>query len=219
MKPNSAQELFIQQLSDLQEDAILNAVQTRLEQKEDPLAIIEDAQEGMRRVGLRYEQGEYFLSALIMAAEIFREIMEIVQPVVVETQKSSTGSGIVLLGTVQGDIHDIGKNIISILASCHGFIVHDLGVDVPPEVFVAQAEALKPDLVGLSGLITASFDAMAQTIALLRQVEARIGRPMPIIIGGSQIDEQICSYVGADYWVRSAMDGILLFQRLLPNPR
>ena len=215
MKPNSAQELFIQQLSDLQEDAILNAVQTRLEQKEDPLAIIEDAQEGMRRVGLRYEQGEYFLSALIMAAEIFREIMEIVQPVVVETQKSSTGSGIVLLGTVQGDIHDIGKNIISILASCHGFIVHDLGVDVPPEVFVAQAEALKPDLVGLSGLITASFDAMAQTIALLRQVEARIGRPMPIIIGGSQIDEQICSYVGADYWVRSAMDGILLFQRLL----
>ena len=217
MKPNSAQELFIQQLSDLQEDAILNAVQTRLEQKEDPLAIIEDAQEGMRRVGLRYEQGEYFLSALIMAAEIFREIMEIVQPVVVETQKSSTGSGIVLLGTVQGDIHDIGKNIISILASCHGFIVHDLGVDVPPEVFVAQAEALKPDLVGLSGLITASFDAMAQTIALLRQVEARIGRPMPIIIGGSQIDEQICSYVGADYWVRSAMDGILLFQRLLPT--
>ena len=193
MKPNSAQELFIQQLSDLQEDAILNAVQTRLEQKEDPLAIIEDAQEGMRRVGLRYEQGEYFLSALIMAAEIFREIMEIVQPVVVETQKSSTGSGIVLLGTVQGDIHDIGKNIISILASCHGFIVHDLGVDVPPEVFVAQAEALQPDLIGLSGLITASFDAMAQTIALLRQVEARIGRPMPIIIGGSQIDEQICS--------------------------
>lgn len=111
----------------------------------------------MRRVGLRYEQGEYFLSALIMAAEIFREIMEIVQPVVVETQKSSTGSGIVLLGNGPGDIHDIGKNIISILASCHGFIVHDLGVDVPPEVFVAQAEALKPDLVGLSGLITASL--------------------------------------------------------------
>lgn len=216
MTPNIAQEQFIQQLSDLQEDEILNAVQSRLEQNEDPLAIIEDAQEGMRRVGLRYEQGEYYLSALIMAAEIFREVMEIVQPVV-ETQISSAGSGIILLGTVQGDIHDIGKNIISILASCYGFFVHDLGVDVPPEVFVAQAEALKPDLIGLSGLITASFDAMAQTIALLRQVETRTGRNMPIIIGGSQIDEQICSFVGADYWVRSAMDGILLFQRLLPT--
>ena len=217
MKPNTAEEQFIQQLSDLQEIEILDAVRSRLAENEDPLAIIEDAQEGMRRVGLRYEQGEYYLSALIMAAEIFREIMEIVQPVVVETQVASTGSGIVLLGTVQGDIHDIGKNIISILASCYGFVVHDLGVDVPPEIFVAQAEALKPDLIGLSGLITASFDAMGQTIALLRQVEARTGRRMPIIIGGSQIDEQICSFVGADYWVRSAMDGILLFQRLLPN--
>lgn len=215
MKPNETQEDFIQLLSDLQENEILNAVRARLEQDEDPLAIIEDAQEGMRRVGLRYGQGEYYLSALIMAAEIFREIMEVVQPLV-DTQISSAGSGIVLLGTVQGDIHDIGKNIISILSSCHGFVVHDLGVDVPPEVFVAQAEALKPDLIGLSGLITASFDAMAQTIALLRQVETRTGQRMPIIIGGSQIDEQICAFVGADYWVRSAMDGILLFQRLLP---
>lgn len=217
MNPNTAQEQFIQQLSDLQEYEILVAVRSRLEQDEDPLAIIEDAQEGMRQVGLRYEQGEYYLSALIMAAEIFREIMEIVQPAVVETQIAKAGSGIVLLGTVQGDIHDIGKNIISILSTCYGFVIHDLGVDVPPEVFAAQAEALQPDLIGLSGLITASFDAMAQTIALLRQVEAKTGRRMPIIIGGSQIDEQICSFVGADYWVRSAMDGILLFQRLLPS--
>ncbi len=170
----------------------------------------------MRRVGVRYEQGEYYLAALIMAAEIFREVMELVQPVV-ETQISSAGSGIVLLGTVQGDIHDIGKNIISILSSCYGFVIHDLGVDVPPEVFVAQAEALNPDLIGLSGLITASFEAMAQTVALLREAEAQTGRRTPIIIGGSQLDKQVCEYVGADYWVRSAMDGVMLFQRLLPK--
>jgi methanogenic corrinoid protein MtbC1 len=216
MSKTEAQQIFIQQLSDLEENEVLATAYERLAQNEDPLAIIEDAQEGMRRVGVRYEQGEYYLAALIMAAEIFSEIMELVQPVV-ETQISSSGSGIVLLGTVQGDIHDIGKNIISILSSCYGFVIHDLGVDVSPEVFVAQAEALKPDLIGLSGLITASFEAMAQTITLLRASEAQTGRRTPIIIGGSQLDGQVCNYVGADYWVRSAMDGVLLFQRLLPR--
>ena len=216
MRKTEAQQIFIQQLSDLEENEVLATVHERLARNDDPLAIIEDAQEGMRRVGVRYEQGEYYLAALIMAAEIFSEIMELVQPVV-ETQISSAGSGMILLGTVQGDIHDIGKNIISILSSCYGFVIHDLGVDVPPEVFVAQAEALKPDLIGLSGLITASFEAMAETIALLRQAEAKTDRRTPIIIGGSQLDEQVCMYVGADYWVRSAMDGVLLFQRLLPK--
>ncbi|NOZ49797.1 MAG: hypothetical protein GXP37_07065 [Chloroflexi bacterium] len=218
MNKTEAQQIFIQQLLDLEEDKVLAAVYARLEQNDDPLEIIEDAQEGMRRVGDRYEQGEYFLAALIMAAEIFREIMDLVQPVV-ETQISSAGSGVILLGTVQGDIHDIGKNIISILSTCYGFMVHDLGVDVPPEDFVTQAEELRPDLIGLSGLITASFEAMAQTIALIRQAEAQTGRRTPIIIGGSQLDEQVCEYVRADYWVRSAIDGVLLFQRLLPAGR
>ena len=218
MNKTEAQQIFIQQLLELEEDKVLAAVHARLAQNDDPLEIIEDAQEGMRRVGDRYEQGEYFLAALIMAAEIFREIMELVQPVV-ETQISSAGSGVILLGTVQGDIHDIGKNIISILSTCYGFMVHDLGVDVPPEDFVTQAEELRPDLIGLSGLITASFEAMAQTIALIRQTEAQTGRRTPIIIGGSQLDEQVCEYVRADYWVRSAIDGVLLFQRLLPGGR
>ncbi len=218
MSKTESQQIFIQQLLDLEEDKVLAAVQRRLEQGDDPLEIIVDAQEGMRRVGDRYEQGEYYLAALIMAAEIFREIMELVEPVV-ETQISSAGSGVILLGTVQGDIHDIGKNIISILSACYGFMIHDLGVDVPPEVFVSRAAELNPDLIGLSGLITASFEAMARTVALLRQAEAQTGRHTPIIIGGSQLDEQVCDYVKADYWVRSAIDGILLFQRLLPGNR
>jgi methanogenic corrinoid protein MtbC1 len=105
------------------------------------------------------------------------------------------------------------------LSTCYGFVVHDLGVDVPPEDFVTRAEKLRPDLIGLSGLVTASFEAMAQTVALLRQAETQSGRRTPIIIGGSQLDEQVCTYVKADYWVRSAMDGVLLFQRLLPDGR
>jgi len=218
MSKTESQQIFIQQLLELEEDKVLAAVQRRLEQGDDPLEIIVDAQEGMRRVGDRYEQGEYYLAALIMAAEIFREIMELVEPVV-ETQISTAGSGVILLGTVQGDIHDIGKNIISILSACYGFMIHDLGVDVPPEVFVSRAAELNPDLIGLSGLITASFEAMARTVALLRQAEAQTGRRTPIIIGGSQLDEQVCEYVKADYWVRSAIDGILLFQRLLPGNR
>jgi len=128
---NSQQLAFIAHVADLDELEVLSLVEGRIAQGDNPLAIIEDCQEGLRQVGERYEQQEYYLSGLIMAGEIFREVMEIVQPII---QEKFTGkeSGIILLGTVKGDIHDIGKNNLSMLLTCYGFSVHDLGVDVSP---------------------------------------------------------------------------------------
>lgn len=209
---------LIQRVSDLEEDVVLAIVNTRLEVGDDPLEIIQDCQEGMRQVGLRYEAQEYFLSGLIMAGEIFREVMEIVQPVIEESHQGNE-SGVVLLGTVQGDIHDIGKNNLSMLLTCYGFTVIDLGIDVPPRVFLEAAEQTQPDIIGLSGLLTSSYDSMLRTIDLIRNSHEDKFNKIPIVIGGSQINDEICRYVGADSWVSDAMHGVRLCQRLLAEGR
>lgn len=206
----STSATLIGAIGDLQEDIALTLVRQRLAADDDPLLIIEACQEGMRQVGLRYERREYYLAGLIMAGEIFSQVMELVRPVV-ERQVSDRASGCILLGTVKGDIHDLGKNIFNMLLSCHHYVVHDLGVDVSPVTFAEEAARLQPDIVGLSGLLTSAYDAMRETIALLR-VQGHQG---PIIIGGGQISEEVCQYVGADYWTTDGVAGIELCKRLI----
>ena len=212
------QTALIRHVAELNEQEVLALVQECLSNGDDPLSIVEDCQEGMRRVGERYEQRQYFLSGLIMAGEIFREVMELIQPVIKEKVRGN-GSGRILLGTVQGDIHDIGKNIQGMLLSCYGFTVYDLGVDVPPDSFVTQATEVRPDIVGLSGLLTSSYDAMRDTISLFRRNPDHTLVSIPIIIGGGSINDQVRQYVGADYWILNAMDGVRLCQRLLADKR
>ena len=201
-------------VADLEEEAVLQLVDQRIKAGDDPLQIIDECNEGMRDVGQRYEKGEYFVSGLIMSGEIFREVVELVQPLL-EQQAEGKSSGRVLVGTVSGDIHDIGKNMFGMLLSCHGFEVIDLGVDVSPDVFAKKAMEVKPDFVGLSGLITASFEMMKETVTALRNKAREHGLSFPIIIGGGMIDAQICQYVGADYWMPDAMAGVRLCQELL----
>jgi len=207
---------LIHLLADLEEDAVLKLVSERLAAGHDPLKIIEDCNEGMRLVGQRYEHGEYYIAGLIMSGEIFREVVEIIQPLMV-TKTDQKTSGRIMVGTVSGDIHDIGKNMVGMLLSCYGFTVIDLGVDVPPAEFAVKVVELKPDIVGLSGLITASFEMMKQTISALRAEAEKHSLSFPIIIGGGMIDEQVCQYVGADYWLKDAMAGVRLCQSLLTN--
>ncbi len=207
-------ERLINLLADLEEDEVLALVKQRVTAGDDPLQIIEDCNEGMRLVGQRYERGEFYVSGLIMSGEIFREVVEYVQPML-EQRANGHSSGLVLVGTVSGDIHDIGKNMVGMLLACHGFTVIDLGVDVPPAEFAAKAIEVKPDIVGLSGLITSSFESMKTTVTVLRAEVDKHRLTFPIIIGGGMIDDQVCRYVGADYWVGDAMSGVRLCQRLM----
>lgn len=207
---------LIELLADLEEDAVLELVRHRLAAGGDALQIVEECNAGMRAVGERYQHGIYFLSGLIMAGEIFREVMELVQPAL-EEHAPKQASGHVLLGTVQGDIHDIGKDMVGMLLTCYGFTVIDLGVDVAPEVFVEQVKLRRPDVVGLSGVLSASHAAMRETVSMLRAHARQAGREIPIIIGGGMIDDQICQFVGADYWVPDAMSGVHLCQKLIAS--
>jgi len=197
-------------VSDLQEETALTLVRQRLAAGDDPLLIMEACQEGMRQVGVRYERHEYYLAGLIMAGEIFSQVMELLRPVV-ECQISDRASGSILLGTVKGDIHDLGKNIVNMLLTCHHIAVHDLGVDVSPATFVQQAAQMQPHIVGLSGLLTSAYDAMRETVTLLRAQ----GYQGPIIIGGGQISAEVCQYVGADHWTTDGVAGVELCKRLI----
>jgi methylmalonyl-CoA mutase cobalamin-binding domain/chain len=210
MEENELHTKLINAISNLQEEPALALVQERISRGDDPLKIIGDCSKGMQLVGERYEAGEYFLAGLIMAGEIFSQVMEWLQPLV-EQQITGQASGRILVGTVQGDIHDLGKNILIMLLSCHSFAVHDLGVDIPPEVFRKQVAEFDPHVVGLSGLLTSSYDSMRETIAQIREG----GYKNPIIIGGGQITEEVSQYVKADYWTNDAVSGVELCKRLI----
>lgn len=207
---------LVRLVADLNETVALSLVDARIQTGEDPLAIVEDCQEGLRQVGVLYEQRVYYLSGLIMAGEIFREAMELLGPMI-KVRFSGSETGTILLGTVSGDIHDIGKNSLSMLLTSYGFTVHDLGVDVAPAEFLLKAIQVKPDIIGLSGLLTSSFEAMRETIHLIRSSGENGVSTLPIIIGGNQLNQQVCQYVGADYWVTDAMTGVRLCQQLLGN--
>jgi methanogenic corrinoid protein MtbC1 len=153
-----------------------------------------------------------------MAGEIFREAMEIVQPALAQRVQASS-SGHILLGTVRGDIHDIGKNIFGLLMRSHGFNVSDIGVDIPPEQFLEEALRLRPDIIGLSGVLTISYDSMKETVQQIRRLEdARLAQT-PFILGGGTINAMVCAYVGAEYWATDAMFGVQLCKQIIADGR
>jgi methanogenic corrinoid protein MtbC1 len=212
-------------IADLEEDLAIACVRDRLAAGEAPAAIIEDCQAGLAVVGDRYREGTYYIAGLIMAGEIFREVMEILEPLVgaaegsLGSRRAGPAAGRVLICTVQGDIHDLGKNLLVMLLRSMNFEVVDLAVDVPPDEVVRAAKELQPDVIGLSGMLLTSFPAMRATIAALR--EAYAGQPDApgIIVGGGQMTEGTAAWVGADEWSDNAGTAIPDIERLVAVAR
>jgi len=198
---------LVELVADLDEEGALASVREMVDAGVDPMDIIDHCQRGLQRVGERYEDGGYFISGLIMAGEIFREVMDVLGPRL-QASRAEGPAGTVLLCTVRGDIHDLGKDILELLLCSRGFEVHDLGVDVAEEEVVRSARKLRPDVVGLSGLLTAAFASMKTTIEQLRPVADELGRPLPVIIGGGPVSEQIREWTGADLWAPDAVRGV-----------
>jgi 5-methyltetrahydrofolate--homocysteine methyltransferase len=163
----------------------------------DPLAIIGQGSEAMQEIGRRFADGEAFIPELIMGGEIMKAVSQLVLP-----EGSGPGAeslkGTVVIGTVRGDIHDIGKDIVALMLGVNGYAVHDVGTDVPVEDFVAAVEQYDADIVGLSGLLTLAFDAMKSTVDGI--AAAGLRDQVKIMIGGAPVDENVCAYTGADGW-------------------
>lgn len=203
-------EEFINALVDLDEAKCIDLVKKRIEAKEDPFIILEDVQKGTDIVGKKFEEGRFFVSDLMMAGEILKEIMEVLKPVFGESKMKSKGT--VVVGTVEGDVHDIGKNIVTALLEAAGFTVVDLGVDQPPEAFVKAVKEYHPAVVSLSGLLTEAIESMKKTIDAIKAAGERDS--VKIIIGGGRCDEEAKDHTGADEWADDAAVGIRKIKKL-----
>lgn len=192
-------------LADLEEQDVITLVNQRLEAGDNPLKILEEARKGMETVGQRFAKGEYFIPDLIYSGEILKGVSEIVKPRISE-QGETKKLGKVIIGTVAGDIHDIGKDIVVFMLDISGFEVIDLGIDVPAGVFVDKIKETGATVVGLSGFLTLAFDAMKTTVEAISNAGLRDN--VKVMIGGGLIDETICRYTGADDFGRDAMAAV-----------
>jgi methanogenic corrinoid protein MtbC1 len=203
---------LISLMADLMEEEALTLVREGIAQGADPVGTLDDARSAMEVVGKRFETGEYFIPDLIMAGEILKEISEMVKPLL-ETSGAGEKKGKVLIGTVAGDIHDIGKDIDAFMLDVSGFEVLDIGIDVPVQTFVDKIKEFQPHVVGLSGFLTLAFDSMKRTIEAIEAEGLRDG--IKIMIGGGQIDETVRRYVGADAYGKDAVAGVQLCRQWL----
>lgn len=178
-----------------------------LDQGVAPLDILESCSKAMEVVGQRFEKGVYFLPHLMMAGEMLNEISTLIKPLIRE-QKSGDQGGKVLIGTVEGDIHDIGKNIVVFLLEANGFQVRDIGINQKPAKFVEAIKEFQPKVVGMSGLLTLAFDSMKKTVQAIE--EAGLRKTVRIMIGGGVVTEKIKDYSGADAYAPDAMAGVRL---------
>ena len=186
------------------EKAVMETIHAELANGEDPMGLLRDLQEGMRIVGEKFSKGEYFLSELIMSADLFSRAMKIIEPALEGMVEETIGK--MVIGTPKGDIHDLGKNIFSTVARGAGLEVHDLGVNVPVERFLQVIEEVKPDILGFSALITTAFDPMKKVVDAL--IENGTREKIKVIIGGGVTTDTVKKYVGADAQTNEAVQGL-----------
>lgn len=198
---------LVELMADLMEEETIALVKELIQGGTNPMDILDDARSAMEVVGKRFETSEYFIPDLIMAGEILKEISEIVKPLL-EKSGADAKKGKVLIGTVAGDIHDIGKDIVTFMLDVSGFEVLDIGIDVPVQAFIEKIKEFKPQVVGLSGFLTLAFDSMKKTVEAIEKEGLR--DKVKIMIGGGQMDETVKAYVGADAYGKDAMAGVQL---------
>jgi methanogenic corrinoid protein MtbC1 len=199
---------LVEWLSDMNEDeAFALAKRMLLEEGVNPLRVLELCRNAMDIVGKRFEKGDYFLPELVLAGEMLENIGAIAKPLIKEAPGEEPKKlAKVLIGTVHGDLHDIGKNIVTFMLDINGFEVKDIGIDVPAKTFVDEISRFQPDVVGLSGFLTLAFDSMKETIEAIQ--EAGLRDKLKIMIGGGQVDETVRNYTGADAFGTNAMDAV-----------
>lgn len=202
---------LVKAISEIEEDEALRLVEETVKKGGDLEGILKDCQEAMNIVGSRYEKGDYFLPELIMSGEVLKKISDIVKPKLSAASLAKSAGAkkaVVVLGTVKGDIHDIGKDIVGFMLDVNGFDVKDLGVDVPEEKFVEAVKKEKPQVVALSGFLTLAYDSMKSTVEALDKAGVR--KNVKIMIGGGQITDMVKDYVKADAYGMDAVAAVRL---------
>jgi 5-methyltetrahydrofolate--homocysteine methyltransferase len=205
---------LVELIADMEEEDALVLAQEMLDEGSDPLRVLDLCREAMDIFGKRFEQGEYFLPELILAGELLDQIGAMAKPLIQQSPDSpSRKLGRVLIGTVHGDLHDIGKNIVTFMLDINDFEVKDIGIDVPVAKFIEEIKAFQPKVVCLSGFLTLAFDSMKETIEAIEAAGLR--DQVKIQIGGGQIDETVRAYTGADAFGLNAVDAVTFSRKCM----
>lgn len=195
-----------QALANLEEKQVYEIIDRNIVEGVNPLDMIKECNDGMIRVGELFSEGKYFISQLIYSAEILKQVMKKLEPLLAGIQTRGPAGGKVVIGTVKGDIHDIGKNIVITLLKGSGFDVIDLGVDVPPEKFVQTVKESGAKVLGLSALLNFTYPMMKEVVEAVKSAGLR--DQVKIIVGGTPVNEQVREYAGADYYAKDAVAGV-----------
>jgi len=200
---------LIEAIAEMREEEAFALARAMLDRGDDPVRVLELCREAMDIVGKRFEKQEYFLPELVLAGEMIENIGALAKPLIQEKSGGEAKKlGRVLIGTVHGDLHDIGKNIVTFMLDINGFEVKDIGIDVPVAKFVEEIREFKPAVVGLSGFLTLAFDSMKETVQAIEAAGLR--ERMKIMIGGGQVDEAVRTYTGADAYGSNAVAALTL---------
>jgi dimethylamine corrinoid protein len=200
-----------QAVGGLDMDEAVRLVPEKLAAGTEPMVILGELQDGMGIVGDKFESGEYYLSELIFAGEIFKQASAPLQDALAEAAEHASGT--IVLGTVKNDIHEFGKNITGTVLSSNGIRVVDLGVDVDPQAWVDAINESGATLVGMSALLTTVFDSMRESIATIERAGLR--DKVTILVGGGPMTEEAAQYVGADHYCETAQDGVIVAKSVL----
>ena len=201
---------LVNAMVDMREEDALRLTKEMVASGADPIEILDACKEALEIIGQRFEEGEAFVPELVMAGEMMGQITDLVKPQI-EQEAPIEPLGKVLMGTVEGDIHDIGKDVVVFMLDANGFEVIDLGIDVAPETFVEKIRETQPDVVGLSGLLTLAFESMKETVDAIQAAGLR--DDVKIMIGGAPVDEHVQEYAGADDWGADAMQAVSLAKK------
>ena len=200
---------LVDAMANMRETEAMELAQKMLDGGEDPLQVLESCRAALEIVGQRFEAGKYFLPELIMAGEMLNKISQLAKPFInKECSTKADVRGKVVIGSVKGDIHDIGKNIVTFMLDINGFEVHDLGVDVPAEKFVDAIKKVQPEIVGMCALLTTAFESMKNTVEVIG--DAGLRDQIKIMVGGGSVDEKVKEYTGADAYGADAVAAVKL---------
>ena len=194
-------------ISELKQKEAIQVTEQRLKSGENALKILDDGKKAMQIVGRRFSEGTYFIPDLVFSGKILAQVAELIKPGLAQVPHSEK-LGKIVLGTVAGDLHDIGKNLVTFMLDVNGFAVYDLGVDVKPQIFVDKIREIQPQIVGLSGFLTSVYQAMKDTVDAIAASGLR--NEIKIMIGGGVMDEEVRKFAGADAYGQDAMAAVNL---------
>jgi len=217
---NEHLEAVMQAVIDGDQEQTVRAVEAALSARLDPLIILrEGLTQGADAVGRYFEEGTYFLPQLMMSGNALKAAMDLVLPAIKEThpEGGDQNTGVIVMATVQTDVHDIGKNLVSSMLSANGFAVHDLGVDVPIKAIIEEAEKVSADIIGCSALLTTSMPYMRDLIEMLkaRNLRERYG----VMVGGASVTPEFAESIGADGTAADPMNAVRLAKKLINDKR